>query len=332
MKRRLVVILLIPIIALIGLTALAIGILRAANINDWNVIQSIIGSETMPESMVTFYGLIRFPLQLVFVVVVFGLAGLISRISGRLAGWLLRVTRYDFELGRMDAESSHAEGQTEHFPFERRRQTVQQLVAGAISLTAFTLAALLAVGQFFSLSNLAIVATVAANAFGFAARDYIGDLLNGISNIFENRFNVGDSVAIIRTGDKVEGIVEQMTVRTLSLRTRNGELINVPQGEVRILRNYSRGSYTGTDVVCRVAPAHLPAAMAALQALGLEAPARLPDLIEPWTLVSRDGTLGSATEILIHARARFAHGAGLRLRIMMLVEEHLTAAGIPLAE
>lgn len=331
MKRRLLIILLVPIVALIALTALAIGILRAAKINDLNVIQSIYGSEALPESMVTYFGLVRIPLQLIFVFVVFGIAWLISRVSGRLAAWLLKAARYNFDPGLPPLMPASGVTDQPSSPSERRRRTVQQLVAGLISLTAYMLAALLAAGQFFDLSNLAIIATITANAFGFAARDYIGDFLNGLSNIFENRFNVGDNIAIFRAGDTVEGTVERVTIRTLSLRTRGGELINVPQGEVRILRNYSRGSYSGTDVICRVAPAHLPAAMAELQALGREAPARLPDLIEPWTLVSRDGTLGSAAEILIHARARFGHGAGLRLRIMMLVEEQLSAAGIPLA-
>jgi small conductance mechanosensitive channel len=325
MKQRLLLIILAPIIVLVALTALAVGVLRAAKIDELNVVQSLFGASPLPPAMVNNFGLIRLPLQLVFVIVVFVLAWLISRIANRLAAWLLRLARYHVEPipQPADADDSHA--------YERRRLTVQQLIAGLISLTAFIIAALLAAGQFFTLSNLAIVATIVSNAFGFAARDYIGDLLNGISNIFENRFNVGDNVAIFRVGDQVEGIVERVTVRTLSLRTRGGELINVPQGEVRILRNYSRGSYSGTDVICRVAPAHLPAAMAELQALGNEAPSLLPDLIAPWTLVSTDGTLGSPAEILIHAQARYGHGAGLRLRIMVLVEERLSAAGIPLA-
>jgi hypothetical protein len=41
--------------------------------------------------------------------------------------------------------------------------------------------------------------------------------------------------------------------------------------------------------------------------------------------------MGGATAIRIHARARYAHGAGLRLRIMTLIQERLSAAGISLA-
>ena len=84
-------------------------------------------------------------------------------------------------------------------------------------------------------------------------------------------------------------------------------------------------------MICKVAAADLPAAMTELLALAQEAPVLLPECIEPWTLVARDGTLCSAAEIRIHARAQFGYGAGLRLRIMMLAEKRLSAAGIPLA-
>ena len=331
MKQRLLLIFLIPLLIIIAPVALALGILRVANVNVLPVLQSMAGQVGFFQVLVTYYDLLRFPLHLIFIILVFFLAWLVGRISWQLAGWLLTAMRY----GSGYYHTALQIAETTDLPpgvAERRRQTVQELVAGLINFAAYTLAALLAVSQFFSLSNLAIIATVGANAFGFAARDYIGDLLNGISNIFEDRFNVGDNVAIFRVGEPLEGVVERVTVRMLSLRTRAGELINVPQGEVRILRNYSRGSFTGTDVICRVAPADLPAAMAQLQALGQEAPALLPDLIAPWTLVSTDGTMGSAAEILIHSQARYGHGAGLRLRIMMLVEERLSAAGIPLAK
>ncbi len=323
MIRRLLLILLIIIAIIIGPLALAFGILRVAGIEVAPLLQSMAGTTGLLRLFIVYYDLIRLPLHLFFIAAVFFIAWTFSQISRQLADWLLRAAGYHPPDPRLTPD--------EMLVAERRRQTAQQIVAGFINLAAFTLAILLSISQFFSLSNLAIIATVAANAFGFAARDYVGDLLNGISNIFENRFNVGDKVEIFRVGNKIEGQVEGVTVRTLSIRTREGELINVPQGEVRILRNYSRGSYSGVDVICRVHANDLPAAMAELQRLGQDAPALLPDLIEPWTLISRDGELGSAAEIRIHAKARFGYGAGLRLQIMMLVEGQLSAAAIPLA-
>lgn len=339
MRKRLLFVILAPILLLVGLTALTIGILRAANINDVTFVQSIIGNSPLAQALVDYFPLVRLPLQLVFVVIMFLIAFAVSRSADRLAGWFLRLGNYDpdavFGLPpeQQPADVAPAIDQAaDAGPTlrERRQQTVRQLVAGFISFTAYILALVLSLGQFFSLANLAIVATVAANAFGFAARDYVGDLLNGVSNIFENRFNVGDKVAIFRVGDKIEGVVEQVTVRTIGIRTRGGELVNVPQGEVRILLNYSRGSYSGVDVIVKVAAADLPAAMAELLVLAEEAPSILPDSIATWTLVSRDGTLGSAAEIRIHARAPFGYGAGLRLKIMVLVEERFRNAGITL--
>ena len=326
MKRRFLLLIFVPLLAILALTALAVGALRAANISDVTLLESVIGTSPTAQTLITYFPLVRLPLQLVFVVVVFVLAWLVTRISGRLANWLLRAAGYNFTPPAPG--TSDRVGREMATLAARRRETVQQLVTGFINFAAFTVALLLAAGQFFSLSNMAIVATVAINAFGFAARDYIGDMLNGISNIFENRFNIGDNVQIFRVGDKLEGVIEHITVRTLSIRTRTGELINVPQGEVRTLLNFTRGSYSGVDVIVKVAAADLPQAMAELLALAQDAPTLLPECIEPWTIVSRDGTLGSASEIRIHAKARYGYGAGLRLRIMMVVEEHLAAAGI----
>ncbi len=326
MSRRLLLVIFVPLLALIALTALTVGLLQTAQVDELELVESVIGSGPLPAWLVTLYGYAELPLRLAFVVVIFGLAWLVTRISGRLAGWALRFARYETPRAAPPPGALPPPPSAQ----ARRHQTVQLLLASFINFIAFIVAFILAAGQFVSLVNLAVVSTIVANAFGFAARDYIGDFLNGISNIFENRFDVGDNVSIFRVGDTLEGTVERVTVRTLTIRTRAGELIVVPQGEVRILRNYSRGSFTGTHVVVLVAPADLPAALAVLLALAEEAPALLPDLLEPWKVVGHDGQLGAAAEIHLHARARYGRGAELRLRMMTLVAERLAAAGVGL--
>ena len=323
MKRRLLLLVVAPLLTVVLLAALAVGLLQSAEVDALQLMQSLLGPGTLPQWLVDSYQWARLPLRILFVVAIFLLVWLVTKISNRLAGWLMRVGRYDVPAAPPD-ETLPSAG-------EGRYETIRLLLASLINIAAFVTAFILAAGQFVSLVNLAVISTILANAFGFAARDYIGDLLNGVSNIFEDRFDVGDNVAVFRTGDPIEGIVERVTVRTLTIRTRAGELIIVPQGEVRILRNYSRGSFTGTAISVRVAPADLPAAMAVLTPLAAEAPALLPDLLEPWRVVAPDGTLGSAAELLLHAKARYGHGVELRLQIMTLVEERLAAAGVPLA-
>ena len=329
MNRRLLVLIAAPFVALVALTALAVGLLQTAQVDAEALFQAVLGRGEAALGLTRVYDLLELPLRLVFVVVVFLLAWLITRVSWRMAGWLLRAAYYENLLHpRAIAADSPIPAPV---ALDRRRQTVQLLVASLINIAAFIIAFILAAAQFVNLVNLAVVTTILANAFGFAARDYVGDFLNGISNIFEDRFDVGDRVAVFKVGDTLEGLVERVTVRTLSIRTRSGELIVVPQGEVRILRNYSRGSFTGIDVTVRVSPAHLSDALAVLLPLAEEAPGILTDLLEPWTVVAQDGTLGETAELRIHAKARYAHGAELRLRIMMLVEERLSAAGVGLA-
>jgi len=330
MSRRLLLVILLPLLAIIALTALTVGLLQTAQVDELELVESVIGSGPLPAWLVTAYSYAELPLRLAFVIVIFFLAWLVTRISGRVAGWALRFARYETPM-RADEPGAILANRATPSAHARRHQTVQLLLASFINFVAFTVAFILAAGQFVSLVNLAVVSTIVANAFGFAARDYIGDFLNGISNIFENRFDVGDSVSIFRVGDTLEGTVERVTVRTLTIRTRAGELIVVPQGEVRILRNYSRGSFTGTHVVVMVAAADLPQALAVLLALADEAAALLPDLLEPWKVVGHDGELGAAAEIHLHARARYGRGAELRLRVMTLVAERLAAAGVALA-
>ena len=325
MTRRLLLVILLPLLALVALTALTVGLLQTAQVDELELIESVIGSGPLPAWLVTLYGYAELPLRLAFVVVIFFLAWVVTRVSGRLAGLALRIARYETPSHAREPGAPPPSAQA------RRYQTVQLLLASFINFIAFIVAFILAAGQFVSLVNLAVVSTIVANAFGFAARDTIGDFLNGISNIFENRFDVGDNVSIFRVGDTLEGTVERVTVRTLTIRTRAGELIVVPQGEVRILRNYSRGSFTGTHVVVLVAPTDLTRALSVLLGLAEEATGLLPDLLEPWKVVGHDGQLGAAAELHIHARARYGRGAELRLRIMTLVAERLAVAGVPLA-
>lgn len=329
MGRRILLLILAPFVAMALIAALVVGIFQAADIDLTNLITALFGRTPAATQAAAFLEFFRFPLRLVVAAALFLLAWVISRFSWRIAGWLLAAPGYRDIVGRSsDAADEPAAGPQST---DRRRQTLQHLVASLISLTVYLVAAILAVGQFVSIANLAIVATIVANAFGFAARDFIGDLLNGVSNIFEDRFDVGERVQIVRLGDTVEGVIEKVTVRTASLRTRTGELIVVPQGEIRILRNYSRGSFTGITVTVAVKAEDLAPAMALLLALAEEAPGILPDLIEPWRVISQEGSIRGTAELVIYAKAAYAHGADLRLHVMALVQERMSAAGIRLA-
>lgn len=324
--RRVLLTILVGIVVVIGLAIGASYLLRLAQIDPAVILTNILGPNADTERINQIVGFLRVPVSLLSMAIAFLVAYLISRSSYRLAGWALGAA----SVAR-DSLDGDLHGPEPPVQPSARRVTLQQLVASLISLAAYTIAIIYALSNFISLTNLAVLTTVLANAFGFAARDYVGDLLNGISNLFEDRFDVGDNVEIVRLEDEIRGIVEEVNIRTLSLRTRTGELIVVPQGQVRILRNFTRGAFTGTDVTVTVAARDLAQSMTLLSDLSFEAPRLLPDLLEPWEVRSQAGKISTESELVIHAKAVYGRGSNLRLEIMSLVQQRLAGADIALA-
>jgi len=70
----------------------------------------------------------------------------------------------------------------------------------------------------------------------FASQSVIKDFINGILNVMDGSIAVGE---IIQT-DKHKGVVENITLRSLSLRYNSGELVVIPFSNVSDIINYSR--------------------------------------------------------------------------------------------
>jgi len=138
MSRRLLLVILIPLLALVALTALTVGLLQTAQVDELELVESVIDSGPLPAWLVTAYGYAELPLRLAFVVVIFFLAWLVTRISGRLAGWALRIARYE-TAARAPATAALPLPSAQ----ARRYQTVQLLLASFINFIAFIVAFIL---------------------------------------------------------------------------------------------------------------------------------------------------------------------------------------------
>jgi small conductance mechanosensitive channel len=80
-------------------------------------------------------------------------------------------------------------------------------------------------------------AGVAGLAVSLGAQTLIKDLIGGFLVLSENLYAVGDTIQV---GD-VSGTVEQLTLRATYLRDVNGHLYAIPNGEVRIVANQTKG-------------------------------------------------------------------------------------------
>lgn len=80
-------------------------------------------------------------------------------------------------------------------------------------------------------------AGLAGVAIGLGAQSLVRDMINGFFIIFENQYGVGDVITV--GGDT--GTVEIIDLRRTVLRSINGAQIIVPNGEIRVIQNLSKG-------------------------------------------------------------------------------------------
>lgn len=244
------------------------------------------------------------------------LAWLVHLLAGILANRVVRLSRITPEGRRIRPE---------------REATLRSLTANSISVIAFAGATLLTVGQFVSLNTLVWVVGLFSAAFGLGARPIISDFLTGVSFLFEDTFAEGEKVEVVGI-ISIEGVIEKVSLRATWLRSRTGELYVVPNGEIRVLRNFSRGLFSTADVKMKIAASDLDRALPVLEQLGAEAVILLPNLLEPWQVISESGVIGQQTELTLLAKARFGKAAEMRPRLLALVRQRLSDLDISLLD
>jgi len=84
-------------------------------------------------------------------------------------------------------------------------------------------------------------AGIAGIALGFGAQSVVRDTLAGFYILLENQFGVGDVVTLQTTGGTVDGKIEALSLRVTSLRAFDGTLHIVPNGNINVVSNKSRG-------------------------------------------------------------------------------------------
>lgn len=113
-----------------------------------------------------------------------------------------------------------------------------------VSYVAIALVYVLAVVQIllrFGVNLVALVApaTILGAAIGFGAQKIVQDFLAGFFIIAERQYGYGDTVTI-DGGTTVSGTVEDVTLRVTKLRTIDGEVVTVPNGQIVGTTNQSR--------------------------------------------------------------------------------------------
>jgi len=278
--------------------------------------------------------------KLVNIAIIFVVAWIIYRMSWRIAGVGLRINHMFDRLFPHTATSKRWLRFRRSLPDElmaaphtryEREQTLQELLASAIGILSFIIAILASLSEFASEETIVWIAGLFGTALAFAGRTYIGDFLAGISIIFQDQYGVGEMILVKPQMESIEGVVEHVSLTATWLRSRSGELYIIANGEMRFICNYSRGIHSAADIKIKIAATDLDKTLTLLKDLGREAVNALPELREPWHIISETGMLEQHVELTLAIKARFGQAADLRPKLLSLIQEHLTQANITLA-
>jgi small conductance mechanosensitive channel len=137
----------------------------------------------------------------------------------------------------------------------RRTATIVGILTSAFRVVIWTLVGFLVLGELgIDLGPLIAGAGIVGLALGFGAQSLVRDFLSGFFILLENQFTVGDAVELTTdvSAAKVAGRVEALTLRTTAIRGPDGSLLVIPNGNLHIVSNRSRGQ-ADVEVEVRVA-------------------------------------------------------------------------------
>lgn len=120
---------------------------------------------------------------------------------------------------------------------KERLRTIKSLFKNIVSYSLLAVILLLLLEEFgVNITPLITGAGILGLAFSFGAQTLVKDLIAGFFIILENQYNVGDQVIL----NTEEGVVDKITLRTTVLKDKKGNLIYLPNSEIKkvvVIRN-----------------------------------------------------------------------------------------------
>jgi len=120
---------------------------------------------------------------------------------------------------------------------EARAKSISAVLGSGISVTIWTVALFMVVDQLgIQLGPLIASAGIAGIALGFGAQTLVKDCISGLFILLEDQYGIGDVVDL----GEATGVVEEIALRTSVLRSVDGTVWHVPNGEIVRVGNMSQ--------------------------------------------------------------------------------------------
>ncbi len=181
------------------------------------------------------------PLRIIVVLVVAWIANrLLKRSVRKVVTHVITADRPEALLARLDGLGVPGAGilEAEDDPRrEARAESISNVLGSTVSVVVWSIALMTALGIVgIDLGPLIAGAGIAGVALGFGAQSLVQDCIAGLFMLMEDQYGIGD---VVDLGEAV-GVVEEITLRATVLRSLNGTVWHVPNGQVQRVGNLSQ--------------------------------------------------------------------------------------------
>lgn len=118
---------------------------------------------------------------------------------------------------------------------KKRKETVEKLALNTWKYSISILGLFAIIGIFIPLTTLIAGAGLITFAFTLASQSILSDIVKGFFIVFEDIFSVGDLIEV----EGFTGTVLEIGIRSIKLQLGTGEIVNIPNSNIRNTINYS---------------------------------------------------------------------------------------------
>jgi moderate conductance mechanosensitive channel len=203
--------------------------------------------------------------------------------------------------------------------------TLQKLVVNLFSYVLIFVFAGILFKQFgLEIGTLIAGAGVVGLAIGFGAQGLVSDVVTGFFILLEKQMEVGDYVTI----GGVDGIVEEVGLRTTHIRAFDGTLSYMPNREISTIQNHSRGNMRALVDIGIAYEENIDQAVKILQEACDRVKAHNENIVEGPNVLGVQALGASDVVIRIISKTRNGEQWGVERELRQALKEALDANGI----
>ncbi|MGI6554956.1 MAG: mechanosensitive ion channel family protein [Bacillota bacterium] len=249
-------------------------------------------------------------------------------VSGKLiqALIIIVIARAVLRIGRVLVENWFA-GDKKTLMDEKRSKTLGALLLSILHYTVYFIAGI-TVLQTFGVPASSIIASagIVGLAVGFGAQNLVKDVISGFFILFEDQFSVGEYVTVAG----ITGTVEQLGLRSTTVREWTGHLYTIPNGEIGMVKNFDRGPILALVTVGIDYANDIDKAVEIIKGTLEKVYQEQDSILEMPIIYGVESLSDSSVDLLIGANTRPGSQWAVQRELRKRIKEDLDAAGMPI--